>query len=379
MAHVLLIGGTGYLGSLLAAELISHTNDRVTLAARGGHNRKSVVQSVARQIGVAPTDYRLGRLDVAVLPSAGDQKSFGNLFGKYQVEEVINCAGAVNYFNIRDLEESCVVLVKDLLTTAKARGVHRFLHVSTAFSSGYADVEVPEAPLDEPSSDPTLYTRYKRASERLIATSGVPYVILRPCIVIGDSRDGRYSGQPYGLYQFWWSYERFLTERYRETLHVIAPDQPLQLLHQDALTSSVSAIRQRVPAGSFVNLVSSPDSLPSVRELFRLWCENVARPQRLFLHQKPSTVPYGELDFRFRTWLDFVSTNGAISQHAWRFERRWLDILVGNGLHFQNATISTAKVCQDWFVSQSNGLDQYFSRFADRFPESTKTEVVVAP
>jgi len=42
--------------------------------------------------------------------------------------------------------------------------------------------------------DPTEYTRTKRNAEELVATSGVPYLILRPSIVIGDSRDGRYFG-----------------------------------------------------------------------------------------------------------------------------------------------------------------------------------------
>ena len=91
--------------------------------------------------------------------------------------------------------------------------LERLYYLSTAFSCGYRSDRVPERLHPVPESDPTDYTWSKREAESILARSGVPFVIIRPSVVVGDSRDGRYSGKRYGVYQLWHAAERLMGVR----------------------------------------------------------------------------------------------------------------------------------------------------------------------
>lgn len=68
-------------------------------------------------------------------------------------------------------------------------------------------------------------------------------MILRPSIVVGHSRDGRYAGRAYGAYQLWTGLCRFLCDEHREVIHAVAPDLPLNFVHQDAVESMETCLR----------------------------------------------------------------------------------------------------------------------------------------
>jgi nucleoside-diphosphate-sugar epimerase len=266
------------------------------------------------------------------------------------------------------LRESHIDLVRDLITASKRTKIRRFIHISTAFCSGYVDGELREALHPEPASDPTEYTRFKRSAEWLVAESGVPYIILRPSIVIGDSRDGWYSGQPIGVYQLWSSFAKILMDRYRRRLHFVAQRRPLHFLHQDAFTASVLAARKGSEAGTIAHLVSAPDRLPTGEDFCRLWCEHVARPHEVNIYRELADVPVKEIDFSYRKWLEFTSINTQISSHDWIFERRYLDKLIGNGLAFPDVSVDTFGKCLNRFVSTSDIIKKYHDKFYSNFP-----------
>lgn len=104
------------------------------------------------------------------------------------------------------------------------------------------------------------------------------FVIIRPSVVIGSSVDGRYSGKRYGLYQQWMGIERLLSDRHHAELHTVATNQALNLLHQDVFQSSVASIVRWVPESEYVNLVVDNQITPSMKDIWRLFCE-VLRPR----------------------------------------------------------------------------------------------------
>ncbi|MCX7899197.1 MAG: SDR family oxidoreductase, partial [Methylocystis sp.] len=273
MSRALIVGGTGYLGSLIGATLLTKTQDVVVLAARPGHAREDIVARLRMEMSASgdPEGHALERLRIVRLPDPGDRRGFVDLFRENRIDDVINCAGSVHYFDVALLQSSNVDLVNDLLAAAKETPVRRFIHVSTAFASGYINGVAREALFDEPNADPTEYTRYKRRAEWLIAESGLPYLILRPSIVIGDSRDGHYFGPPYGVYQFWHSTAKILMDRYRPVLHAIASEHKLPLVHQDAFAATFLMARETISENAIINVVSSPDAIVSVEDLWRLW------------------------------------------------------------------------------------------------------------
>ena len=119
--------------------------------------------------------------------------------------QIVHCAGSVDYSDVQALYAANVELTKIWLAASKACGVSRFVHISTAFSARDAAIESRSAKrcIRIRAREATVYTWTKRESERLVAHSGVPFVIVRPSILMGDSSDGHYAGKPYGVYQFW--------------------------------------------------------------------------------------------------------------------------------------------------------------------------------
>ena len=133
--------------------------------------------------------------------------------------------------------------------------------------------------------------------------------------MIGDSRDGHYSGKPYGLYQFWSAFERFLCDQSRTVLHFIAPTTKLHVIHQDAFKAGfISACRQ-LPNNSIVHLTSRDENLPTVREMIQLWCEMLTYVRQVHYYRHIKEVPSGGLDRRTKMWLEFTAVNNDIAAH----------------------------------------------------------------
>ncbi|WBJ98987.1 NAD-dependent epimerase/dehydratase family protein [Methylocystis parvus] len=374
MARVLVIGGTGYLGSLIGATLLEKTQDFVVLAARPGHQRDDIVARLRMEMTAAgdPDGAALERLRIVRLPAPGDSRGFSSLFRENRIDEVINCAGAVHYFDVEALQASTIDLVNDLLRASKEARINRFIHVSTAFACGFSLEPSVEALLPEPPADPTPYTRFKRRSEYLVAESGLPFIILRPSIVIGDSRDGHYFGPDYGVYQYWESFAKVMMDRYRDTIHVVASDHSLPLVHQDAFVSTLLAVRARGACGAFVNVVSPEEQLPSVKALWRQYCDLVVRPHRLFCYDSIEEAPVRELDTRHRAFLNITAINSRISSWGWRFDTTHRDRLIEEGLVFPPVTLQSVRKCQSRFVASSPATRDYLQKFEQLFPDAPK-------
>ncbi|MEA2687331.1 MAG: hypothetical protein QOE93_2526 [Actinomycetota bacterium] len=106
--------------------------------------------------------------------------------------DVVIHAGAVTDFNRSDgsLEATNIGGTEQVVTLAEAADA-RLYHVSTAFLHARAD--------GERGRTAARYAASKRAGEDIVRAATVPHVILRPSVVIGDSRTGWVSGFQ-GLY-----------------------------------------------------------------------------------------------------------------------------------------------------------------------------------
>jgi hypothetical protein len=285
------------------------------------------------------------------------------------VDRIVHCAGSVDYFDRGLLVAGNVELTEAIVRLALGLDLERLYYLSTAFSCGYRSDRVPERLHPAPESDPTDYTWSKREAESILARSGVPFVIIRPSVVVGDSRDGRYSGKRYGVYQLWQATERLLCGRFPPVIHAIAPTTRLHLLHQDAFQAGFLACYRHLPAGSFVHLVSREETLPTLRDLYHLWLHRCSPPCEVHYYDSLEEVPQHKLDRQQRLWLQFTGVNLQIASYPWTFETRNLDELASRGLEIAHATLQTLAVCQEHFISASPRMQEFLrdSR-ADRQP-----------
>jgi nucleoside-diphosphate-sugar epimerase len=364
--HILITGATGYMGALIVASLLRDTAAQITCLTRSVHDRQALLDPVIEEWEAQAhgcwSDAVENRVHQMALPA--DLADVADLAQQLAgVDEIIHCAGCLDYYDIPKLQAVNVSYTAHLLVLARRLSIKRFVYISTAYSSGYQSHPTLEAALPDPPSDPTQYTRTKREAERLVAASGVPFVVIRPSILIGTSDTGRYSGKRYGLYQQWMGLERLACDRYHAAFHTVAPGQPLNVLHQDAFCQAFKLAYPWLPDGAYMNLVSNPRTSPSMRDLWEMWFE-VTRPKTVYYYSSFDEVPFKDIPTRQRAYLTFAQVNLQIASHRWQFETRWLELLRGKGLSFVDATIDSVRVCQDRFVASSELIGSYLTRHA---------------
>lgn len=347
---IFLTGGTGYLGGLIAAVLLSSDDCRLVLPIRPHHTRQSALAPIRAELaasGIEPDTVDFNRVLTPVAWTIDDLSAWG-------VSEIIHCAGCLDYFDREALEEVNVQYTRNLLEIGMRLGLRRFVYVSTAFSSGFRDDLIREGAHPEPREAPTAYISSKWRAEQCVADCPLPFLIVRPSIVIGHSQDGRYAGRNYGLYQLWSAIERFMLRDDLREVHVVARDVPLPLLHQDAFQVGILAALCQPPGRSYLNLVSADDGrLPTVRRLYELWFGEVLQSAVIHYHGRLSEVPMHRIDRAQRTFLKFSDVNSEIASRRWTFETGCLDALRAKGLQLHDVTEKSALTCQEAFMRAS--------------------------
>jgi thioester reductase-like protein len=72
----------------------------------------------------------------------------------------------------------------------RAAGLDRYAHISTAYVAGTHEGRFGEHDLDVGQGFRNTYEQSKFEAEGLVRSSGIPYTILRPSIVVGERRSG---------------------------------------------------------------------------------------------------------------------------------------------------------------------------------------------
>jgi nucleoside-diphosphate-sugar epimerase len=363
---ILITGGSGFLGAITAAKALAETDATVVLPVRTPHTRDTVLPAIATELaaeGGHDVEAALARVVVVPLPPPERIVDLAPEMKRLGVRDVLHCAGCLSYFNLGKLQEGNLDLTAGLLALGRALDLRRFVFLSTAYSAGFTDQAIPETLHEAHGDDPTDYTRTKRDAEWLVARSGLPYVIVRPSIVIGDSRDGRYGGKPYGIYQLWTAGERYLGAGYPPVLHVVAGDQPVNFIHQDAFKDAFWAAYRQLEDGAVMHLTSREDALPTMRDLWEMWLSTHGGPREVHFFKRLDDVPDEEVAPQVRMWLDFTAINNEIAAVRWNFARARLDALRAGGLAFTDASLATVRVAQSRFVADSPKLQAFVAGY----------------
>jgi nucleoside-diphosphate-sugar epimerase len=372
LGSIFLTGGSGFLGSLVAAVLLAQEKRSLLLALRPTSRpfdckARIRIALLDRDIPAQKADELLRLVTIVTMPALDCFGDLDEVASSMEVDEIIHCAGCVDYFDKRRLELGNIELTSKLLEAAVRWKVHRFVYLSTAYCAGYRSDIIPERLHAAPprALEPTEYTRSKRMAEWLIADSGVPFLIIRPSIVIGHARTGIYRGKNYGLYQMWRAIEGLLCREYSPIWHTVAPPVPLDFVHQDAFQIGFAGIYRNAAPNALVHLVADPATRPLMRDLFWQWAE-VYWPVEIHSYACVDDVPLEAIPKRQRRFLEFAAKNFEIGSWHWNFETTFMDRLRATGLPFVDATLETIARCQRRYVEGSVTIQQHMRRYAGR-------------
>lgn len=359
---ILLMGASGYVGRLLAVAILEREPHMTVVApVRGKHDHARLRALMESELTTLDADARARMLDRIVFVPLPPTVRFATELvphlerelRAYRVVDIVHSAGCLSYFNEAKLREGNEELTSLMLELAQLLGVDMFVYVSTSFSSGYVDGPIREELHDEPLSDPNEYTKSKRRTERIVASSGIPFQIHRPSAVVGRAHDGYYSGKVYGGYQIWSGACRFLCERYRNEIHVVAPTVPINFVHQEAVQAGFHAAFRNLPAGAIVHLVSRQATLPTTRDFWHIWMEACGRPDIIYYYDHLEDLDRSVLDDQQRLLVEFAESNIEITTHDWQFDTGALDSLRRAGLSYPDVTRTSISACLDWFLARN--------------------------
>jgi uncharacterized protein YbjT (DUF2867 family) len=156
--RILVLGASGLIGRYVTEDL----------RARGFY-----VSGIARRYSASQ---KTSAFDLELPVLAMDSASLARLIGDHRIDLVVNCLGVLQDGSGSDVSAVHRDFVERLLRAIRDSGrAIRFVHIS-----------IPGAP----DGDRTAFSRTKREAERLIATFGIPYAILRPGFVVAPSAYG---------------------------------------------------------------------------------------------------------------------------------------------------------------------------------------------
>jgi len=188
----------------------------------------------------------------------------------------------------------------------------------------------------------------------------LPYLILRPSIVVGHSRTGQYKGRPYGIYQFLNAMDRLMLGHCLDAFHVVAPARELSLVHQDALQDGFIGALRYLADNAVMHLVSGQQQLPTMRDMVDMMLTDTAylhEVSELHIYDSLADVPMKQLSKRMRTWVEFSAVNTEIATHTWDFQMPTLAALRQRGVvKTQDADRESLRACLRAWVANNEKL-----------------------
>jgi thioester reductase-like protein len=276
---ILITGATGFLGTQLVGELLARQPD-ASLALLIRDRPGQPGQQRANEI--VPEEYR-SRVQVysgdVGEPKCGlDQSTWDRLSA--EVTRVIHSAATVRFDH--SLEEARRINVEGtrrlLDFAAGARNLKSLAYVGTAYVAGERSDLVHEGELNIGQSFRNTYEQTKSEAEALVRSrlGTLPAVILRPSIIVGDSRTGVTSS----FKMMYWPLKIYARRLWRTVPGY--PDAVLDIVPVDYVASAVARLAfDEAALGSTVHLCAGPRASATIQQVAQRAAEyfNVREPR----------------------------------------------------------------------------------------------------
>ncbi len=195
---LLLTGGTGFIGSHLAAELAQEGYPVWILARPNKHlSAPKRMEQIFAWFQMSPQDLEHIRVVEGSLeqPNLGlDGNQYDELLNR--VAEIVHCASSTSFSarKRKEVEAANIQSLQNVLSLAVQGRCYYFHHMSTAYVAGKREGLCSEE-IAEPGPFNNVYEETKVRGERMVAEvctlQGIRFNIYRPSIVYGNSQNGK--------------------------------------------------------------------------------------------------------------------------------------------------------------------------------------------
>jgi thioester reductase-like protein len=302
----LLTGATGFLGGELLVRLIEESDEDVVALVRARDDAAAqdrIDQALA--VLLPPGSVTPGR--VRAVAAHLDQPALGlpvrarNALAR-RVDRVVHCAASVS-FTLPLAEALRINLdgTREMLDLAsRAPDLDRFVHVSTAYVAGDRGgvYREDEANVGQPCRN--TYEKTKLAAELHVQGAGLPATsILRPSIVVGDSR----TGWTPAFNVIYWPLQAFA-----RGLFPVVPGDPgarVDIVPVDTVADALMTLAVGAPQSGTVHVVAG-DAAPTTRGLATMAAEEFGAALPTFV--APGEAP--EAEERAGAFLPYFRVRG---------------------------------------------------------------------
>jgi thioester reductase-like protein len=279
---VFLTGATGYIGMSLLQKWLDSSEANLVLLARGKHGenpRKRITDALASLYPGEDTGRFMARIDVTEGDVAFER--FGIEEARYRdlasrVSRIVHCAAAARFdLELDEARRTNVGGTRNILDFGRAcAALGRIDYIGTAYVSGKRTGVIREDELNEGQEHNNTYERSKMEAEMLVRENmrELPITILRPSIVICDSRTGRAS-RFNGFYRAMRMYAQGI-------LNVVPgnPSSAMDLVPVDYVTEAAHAITHDPSSvGACYHLTAGLDNVTSLEEISELASRHFGR------------------------------------------------------------------------------------------------------
>ncbi|MEL6862981.1 MAG: alpha/beta fold hydrolase [Bacteroidota bacterium] len=205
--NILLTGATGFLGGYLLTHLLEQTDHRLYCLVRATKSQ-TAEERLWDKLSQFMDTSTVDRARIVVLEGDMTQAELGiNYNFEEPIHELWHCA-AILFFEhyLKDeLIESNYGGLQNVLQFMQSHRIPLINFVSTAYVSGKADGRIPESNYVHQHKTNNPYELSKRLCEEAVLEAhqelGIQYRILRPSIIVGNSKDFSADSKS-GLYSF---------------------------------------------------------------------------------------------------------------------------------------------------------------------------------
>jgi thioester reductase-like protein len=279
---ILLTGATGFLGMELLVRLLEHTDREIVtpIRARDDAAAQQRLEHVLAML-LPPGSVPAGRVHAVAADlecrrlglSAARRDAIA-----HDVETVVHCAASVQFtLPLQEARRINVGGTREILDlAARAARLERVIHVSTAYVAGNREGACFEHERDVGQSSRNTYEQTKLEAEREVELSAVPAVILRPSVIVGDSR----TGWTPSFNVIYWPLQAFA-----RGLFPLVPGDPgarVDIVPVDTVADALLELVRGPRRGEAIHAVAGDDA-PTTHDLARMASSRFGAPMPRFV------------------------------------------------------------------------------------------------